>query len=315
MATVLTLGDFVFQEMEIPASIAFHGEQRLAVKKLVGGDRVVDALGADPDPVEWSGVFVGENAASRARYVKQLKDAGRVLNLTWGEFFYQVIIRRFDPDFQHFEIPYRISCEVVTDFSATSSASQTSVDDLINGDMDVASDLVGSVGDSTLSSLTSTLQGAVNSVSSFANAAQSTIQSVLQPLNAVRQQVGTLISSVDNTLMNVTTLGGVLPNNPLSTNVAKLTGQVNAALQQPVLLNLQGVLGRMGTNLKQINSSVRTVPASGGNLFDQAARQYGDPTGWTAIAAANGLRDPQIVGNVTLAIPPYVDNTGGVLNA
>jgi hypothetical protein len=312
--TILTLGDFVFKDMEIPASIPFGGEQRLAVKKLVGGKRVIDALGGDPGPIEWSGVFVGQDAVTRALSVKELSDAGLPLDLTWGQFHYKVVIRSFLPDFQFYEVPYKIVCEVLDDHAGSNSDASPGIDDLIGGDMSAVTGLVSQVGDGTLSNLTSTLQSAVSSVSSFANAAQSTINSVLQPLNAVKQQVTTLISSVDNTLANVSTLGGILPNNPLSTNINKLTSQVNAALNQPALVNLQGVLGRIGTNLTQINSSVQTVTASAGNLYDIAAKQYGDATGWTAIASANNLKDPQLTGNNTLAIPPYTNNSGGVLN-
>jgi hypothetical protein len=312
--TVLTLGDFVFQDMEIPERIPFGGEQRLVIKKLVGGRRVIDALGSDPIPLEWSGTFVGQDALARAQYVQGLKDAGLPLDLTWNELYYRVLIHSFVPDYQFYEIPYKISCEVLEDLTApVADGTGVSIDDLITNDMSTANDLVSTVNDSTLTSLTGTLNSAVSAVSNFATATQSTINSVLQPLNAVKTQVQTLISSVDNTLINVTTLGGILPNNPLAVNVAKLTTQVNAALQQPALLNLQSVLGRMGTNLTQLNTSVRSITTSGGNLFDIAAKQYGDATGWTAIAAANGLKDPNLSGNTELVIPPYFGDSGGIL--
>jgi hypothetical protein len=55
--TTLTLGDFTFARYEIPERIPFGGDQQLNVHKLVGGVRVIDALGADPMPIEWSGFF------------------------------------------------------------------------------------------------------------------------------------------------------------------------------------------------------------------------------------------------------------------
>ena len=42
---ILQLGDFQFQQQEIPESIPFGGEQALAVHRLVGGVKVVDAMG------------------------------------------------------------------------------------------------------------------------------------------------------------------------------------------------------------------------------------------------------------------------------
>jgi hypothetical protein len=71
----------------------------------------------------------------------------------------------------------------------------------------------------------------------------------------------------------------------------------------------------MQTNIGTINSGNRQVPVAGGNLYAVAANQYGDAMGWTAIAKANGVKDPQINGVAQLTIPPYNKQTGGVLNA
>jgi nucleoid-associated protein YgaU len=54
----------------------------------------------------------------------------------------------------------------------------------------------------------------------------------------------------------------------------------------------------------------KTVTVTGGTLFGVAAAQYGDPTQWNIIAAANGLIDPWLVGTVSLIIPP-ADPSGG----
>jgi hypothetical protein len=81
-----------------------------------------------------------------------------------------------------------------------------------------------------------------------------------------------LIASVNNTVGNVTTLGGVLPNNPVAKSAAGLLGQVNAMTQLPQLLNLNNVLGRMGTNLGTITSGSSTVTQAGGNLYTLARR-------------------------------------------
>ena len=55
--TVLTLGDFEFARYEIPEQITFGGDQRLVVHELVGGTRVIDAMGRADAPLEWSGLF------------------------------------------------------------------------------------------------------------------------------------------------------------------------------------------------------------------------------------------------------------------
>jgi hypothetical protein len=305
--TTLLLGDFKFARFEIPEQIPFGGEQRLTVHGLVGGMRVIDAMGATPMPVEWSGHFVGDTALERALYIDRLRKAGNELDLSWDALAFKVVIKSFHCEFKRFyRLPYLISCEVVKDLTGpVHHTAAPSIDQLINDDMNTANGLASSVGDSSLSSLTVNLNSAISAVGSFASAAQSTLNSVLQPIAAVRSQVGILIQSTNAAIQNVTTLGGILPGNPIAQQATKLLGQINAVNQSPMLINLDRVLGRMQTNIGTINSGTRQVPVVGGNLFSLASKQYGDAMGWTAIAQANGLKDPQVNGLATLTIPPY----------
>jgi hypothetical protein len=315
--TILTLGDFAFSRYEIPEHLNFGGEQMLAVQKLVGGTRVVDAMGRDDAPIEWSGLFFGQNALERAQYLDGLRVAGKPLSLRWGDFDYTVVIQRFHGNYQRFyQVPYTISCLVVQDNALpVTNILSPGIDDLITQDATDATTLADGIGDSMLSGLMLTLNSAIGSVSSFANAAQSTINSVLQPLADVQARVGVLITSVNNTVANVSTVGGVLPNTPVAQSAASMLGQMNAMTQMPQLLNLRNVLGRMGGNLGTIGTSQTKVTQAGGDLYSLAAKQFGDATAWTTIANANGLSDPKLTGVNTLAIPPASDGSGGVLSA
>jgi hypothetical protein len=311
-----TRGDFVFADTDVPAKIPFGGEQHLVVHELVGGARQVDAMGRSDRPLEWSGIFVGANALSRARALDAMRVEGLPLVLTWSELAYSVLIRSFKPDFeQRFQIPYSIICEVVKDLTSSSSAGQASIDDAILGDMATATTLGAKVGDSTLDGLLGTLSTAVKSVSSFAQASQSTINSVLAPIAAVTTQVNTLIASAGNTIANVTTLGGILPSNPIAQQAAKLTGQVTAMTQSPILYQLNSVVGRMGLNVAGVSSSGQQVTTAGGNLYRMATDAYGDPSAWTGIARANSLTDPQLAGINTIEIPSLPDGADGVFSA
>lgn len=317
----LVIGDVIFQDMEIPESIGFGGDQRLAIKKMLGGVRDIQALGGDPRPVEWSGIFFptqdGQSALDRALTLEGMKNAAQPVALSWDELYLMVYIRTFEPDYRFARIPYKIVLEVLQDLTAPVYAdADPDADDIINGDLDTANTLTSGIGDSTLSGLMGTVSSASSSVSTFVGAAQSTIASVLQPLNAATQRVTSLISSTDATLASVSVPGGVLPGVPVATNVAVFTAQLNASNLQPQLLQLRGVLGRVTSNLGLVNSSVRTVTVGGGNLFDLASKEYGDPTAWTQIANANNLTDPTLSGISTLVIPPYNNGTsGGVLSA
>lgn len=316
---VLKLGDFVFERNEIPESIVFGGEQALVVHRLVGGTKVVDAMGDFTGPISWSGWLEGQEALSRARQLATMRAAGTALVLEWSELAFAVVIREFTPDFQRFyKIPYRITCEVVEDLTlSTAGFGDFSIDDLIDGDMLEATGYADTIGDSTLSGLMSTANSAVKAVSSFANAAQSTLNSVLQPIAAVKNEISTLIASTNNVLVNVTTLGGILPNNPIAQQVQKISGQIVAAQQLPVLVAMDRTVGRVQMNIGSIYASAKQLTTAGGNLMDMAAKEYGDAMAWTGLAKANPQLggDPEISGVQTITIPPSKDTAGGILNS
>jgi hypothetical protein len=315
--TVLTIGEFEFSGTEIPERIPFGGRQTLKVHQLVGGARVVDAMGKEDDPLAWSGIMNGQNALLRARYLKSLCNSGQAVPLFWSQLAYNVIIDRFDPVYELFHrIPYSISCTVVSDYNyPVTQIAPAGVDDAIRADMTSAMGLGDLIGDGPLSAALGTLNSAISAVSNFATATQSMINGVLAPLAAVQARVGILTSSLGNTIASVTTLGGVLPNNPISQIASRLTNQVVAMNQLPQLYSLGSVLGRMGGNLGTIGGGANIVATAGGNLFSMAEKAYGDITAWTGIAKANSLVDPQIAGLANIVIPAVKDLTGGILSA
>jgi hypothetical protein len=116
----LTLGPVAFAGFELPSSITVGGRQRLAVHRLPGGLRVIDALGPDPADINFSGIFTGPDAAERARLLDALRVAGEALPLTWDAFIYNVIIENFEADYRSpWWVPYRLSCTVLRDEAAS----------------------------------------------------------------------------------------------------------------------------------------------------------------------------------------------------
>lgn len=315
--TFLILDDLNFSRFEVPENIQFGGDQLLAEHKLVGGKRVIDAMGRDDTDLHWSGLFLGANASERARYLNYLRIAGNPLTLTWGGLAYKVVIRTVLCDYRRsYEIPYSIVCCVVEDMTIpVTAANSVEIDSAIGDDMNTMNSLGSSIGDGTLSSLLGTLSSAISAVSLFANAAQSTISSVLTPLHAVQQQVTLLIGSVSSTISNIATVGGILPNNPIAIQASKLSSQIGGFTQLPLLLNLQSSAGRMGSNLGASLTSGNSITTAGGNLFTMASKAYGDATAWTTIARANKITDPALTGVQTLVIPPTADGNGGVYGA
>jgi hypothetical protein len=114
--TVLLLGPVVFQEFEIPPCINFGGRHRLALHRLPGGARIIDALGRDDAQITFSGIFSGSNATLRARSLDELRAIGLTLPLTWDVFFYTVLISEFHAEYRNsWWIPYQITCTVLSD--------------------------------------------------------------------------------------------------------------------------------------------------------------------------------------------------------
>ena len=318
--TTVTLGGFAFADTEVPEKMPFGGKQALVSHDLVGGVRVIDAMGGFEGPIEWSGMFLGSNALARARALDTMRRAGKSLQLTWSELTYTVVIESFSADFERFyQIPYRITCTVAKDNAKDAPvAGKVSLDGQVRSDTIAAGGLSDLIGNAPLSGLVTTLSTAVSAVSDFSKATQSQINTVLAPLAAVQVQVKNLIATVGNTVANITTVGGVAPYNPIAVQAAKLTQQVTGFTQLPQLYNLQSVLGRMGTNLNTSTVTGQTVSVAGGNLMVIAAQQFGDATAWPLIATANGLKDPQVTGLKTLAIPPAPPTNqpvGGILSA
>jgi hypothetical protein len=114
--TTLTLGGVVFQGFEIPATINAGGEQMLAVHKMPGGNRVIDAMGPDDGEIRWSGRFRGTSAEQRALLLDFMRRQGQQQLLTYSLRRYQVVIKEFTANFeQSYEIPYSVTCAVVID--------------------------------------------------------------------------------------------------------------------------------------------------------------------------------------------------------
>jgi len=173
--TTLTLGDFEFARYEIPEHIGLGGKQRLAIHELVGGTRIIDAMGGSPKPLEWSGHFVGANALDRALYLDGLRVAGKPLALSWSALAFSVVIETFECDFLRcYRLPYRIVCEVVENrTNPVTELAGPSIEQLIGDDVGTANTLAGAIGDAMLSGLMGGLDSAIGAVGGLASAAQS----------------------------------------------------------------------------------------------------------------------------------------------
>ena len=146
---VLTLGGVPFQDMEVPEKINFGGKQRVAVQNLIGGGRVVSALGLDDGAISFSGIFSGADAVSRAQELDAARALGAQLPLVWGGFYYIVVIEGFTAEYRKSTlIPFSINCLVVTDPLAAAANLVAPLANLVGGDLAAALALSGQAGTS-----------------------------------------------------------------------------------------------------------------------------------------------------------------------
>jgi hypothetical protein len=144
---VVTLGGVPFQDMEVPQKISFGGRQRVVVQNLIGGGRVVTALGLDDGTIAFSGIFSGSDAVRRAQLLDAARALGATLPLVWDGFFYTVIIESFTAEYRKPNlIPFTITCVVVSDPLADIAALAAPVANLISGDVSAAVALSGQAG-------------------------------------------------------------------------------------------------------------------------------------------------------------------------
>lgn len=312
---VLQLGGITFSGLEIPEKLQWGGDQSLVVHELVGGVRVVDAMGRKDAPIEWSGYFMGSSAMGRAQYLNTQRILGQPLQLSVDALLFTVVVQSFTASYEYaYRIPYRITCAVVRDEATpTTFGTMLGIDDAISTDFANAIGLSAIVNDSALGSLMGAVGSAINAVPTFANAAQTTINSVLLPIASAQARAESLISSASIIVQDAAEIGNIAASATQSLMPAALNAQGSAFVSLPPLFEIQNTLNRMTANLNSLRATATPITVAGGDLLALASKQYGDPTSWTAIAKANGLTDPQLQGVQTLNVPMLPDTAGGVL--
>ncbi len=141
LGDILILGDVVFDNVQFPfatpSQITVPGEHMLGVQKLIGGDRVIDAMGPDPGVIAWSGRWRGPNAVSGDQAMAAMRDAGAQIPCTWNAYFFMVVIKSYKSTYESFrEIPYSVEL-IVLPISA-GPGGPSSLDDSVDGDMGAA---------------------------------------------------------------------------------------------------------------------------------------------------------------------------------
>jgi hypothetical protein len=131
------LGNFVFQDFEIPERIPLGGGHDKATHTLLGGNRVVDAMGPNERDITWTGRIQSADATLRSRALDSLRIAGQPLPLIVDSEFRLVLITDYAPVYERsYQIPYSITVHVIN--SPTIFDDSVSLDFVVAGDLSVS---------------------------------------------------------------------------------------------------------------------------------------------------------------------------------
>ncbi len=249
----VTLGNFSFQGFEVPAEMPFGGAQALTTHKLIGGTRIIDAMGRDDVLLSWSGTFLSPDAAQRARALDALRVVGAPLLLVWNSFRYLVVIQRFSPIYRHAsEVPYRIECEVVQDQTQPAASPLPSPDADFSGSLGDAGDIAVSLSVPVIPTL-STIQQTLNLAGSISGASPAQLTQISIAIGQGQAAVGPVIAMQDLGLGSLPAFGGVIPGAVPAANAASLLAATGNGVQLPQLLqvnndltNMSKAIGRLG---------------------------------------------------------------------
>jgi uncharacterized protein YciI len=219
---ILTLGGVKFQDFEVPEQIRFGAGQRLAVHELIGGGRVVDALGDEAGEVVFSGIFSGDDAATRARVLDAARALGAAIPLVWDGFYYTVVIAEFAAEYKKpWWIPFVLRCVVVVDPALALETLLAPVGNLISDDISAAAGLL------SLAGLPAGSLGAVTA--SGLAAAQAAITAGIAGTGALLDENVTVLQAAPDAVTGIAALGQVTANAGQLAGLAGMSGYVNRA--------------------------------------------------------------------------------------
>ena len=246
--TTISLGGFTFTSWAVPERVNGGGRQRLAIHRLIGGGRVIDAMGWDADQIKFAGRMRGDAAQVNVRLLETLARVGTPVVFSYWASRYQVFVSKFAWRFErYYEIVYDLTLEVLADLTQDAWLSTTaSLDDLFGADFALVSNLAP-----TVPALASNLSD-VGAAQASAGPLQSASLASLAPLVSTLQAASTTVLSLQTSLdaaMPVCAAGQVVAAGDPAQLAAALLMQLDDYQQQVAAVQAAAVLGRMQVNL------------------------------------------------------------------
>jgi hypothetical protein len=251
MVVALTLGPVLFTDFEIPDKITgIGGKHMLAVHKLPGGNRVIDAMGRDDAPLKWSGRFRGSDAETRARLADFLRVQGQPIELAWSSFRYNVMVEEFEADYeQPFEIPYSITCMVVADETSPRLTALLGLDAAIGTDLNNVIQIGAALNVPGISTAIAGVSSATSTVSTFEGATSQTVTGVQGAITLAMSAVENSITSNNANVAPSGSVAGVVAGGDPASLASSLSSQAQSFTALGQLYQIQPALQRMFVNV------------------------------------------------------------------
>lgn len=251
--TTLILGGITFQDFEIPEEIAFGGEQALSIKKLLGGARIIDALGQDDADLTWSGRFQSPDAMARAWALDELRKGGQQQTMTVAGLSYTVVVQRFVYRVQKlYQVLYEIVLAVVQDDSIGPPASLASLDDVVGADMTSVNGLLSGITNGSIAPAVAGLSGAISSLGTLEGATLTALAPVAIAAANLTSIANGVIDTVDSTIQtNIGAVAGIVSGGFAPDMISTFQDQVDSIGQMASLKGLVALASRIQTNIAQ----------------------------------------------------------------
>jgi len=204
----VVLGGIAFEAWEVPNKLPFGIKQHHVVHRLMGGQRVVDAMGPDPDPISWTGRLRGPNAMARAMMFRSLAAEGSELELFWNGLAFLVLITDFKPVAEReFEIPYTMTVEVVEDLDAPIGGLISSLDSVIGADLQQAASIVSGIDLATVSDAIGAVSSVVASVGVLQNATAAALAQIETAAIVASDAISMAVGGVESAMVVASPIG------------------------------------------------------------------------------------------------------------
>lgn len=252
----ITIGGIGLSDMEVPEKLTWGGQQQLAVHRLIGGQRVIDAMGPDDRTLDWSGLLRGSNAVARARQLDALRTSGQQQTLVWADFNYAVVVQNFEADYtkQGYRVPYRISCAIVP--SPPSPPQPTAM-------QAITADIGNAIGVPNLPDTVSSVMAAAQTTIQYASAAAAVVGAVtggssafvaisgaLGSATGALDAAGAVSSAALSGMSALTAAGGnIIGGTDALSGIAALTAAGSATQTEAAVNTASGYIDRASDNL------------------------------------------------------------------